>query len=170
MRVYSSWLERPVACVVLLLLLGSTSQAATQTSAPAPAPTPQASTPVPPKEAPPQGNETGAGATPKSTGPAEAAPHSPDAVPAKVAKPTQEPSTPQTSVPDQPPSRPVGSAVAPDMHPEGVPASRPAGASIAPGKQRRARSFSIRVALLVGAGIAIGTVAAASLATSSRPH
>lgn len=82
---------------------------------------------------------------------------------------------PQTSVPADtkqqnsvPP--PVGTAAAPSIRREGVPGSRPAGAAIAPGKQRRTRSFAIRVGLLVGAGIAIGTVVAASLGSPSRPQ
>jgi hypothetical protein len=65
---------------------------------------------------------------------------------------------------------PVGTAVAPEEQLHGVPASTPSGAAIAPGKQKRIHSFSVRVALLVGAAIAVGTVAGASLASSSRPR
>ena len=65
---------------------------------------------------------------------------------------------------------PVGTAVAPAQQSHGVPASTPSGAAIAPGKQKRIHSFSVRVALLVGAVVAVGTVAGASLASSSRPH
>jgi hypothetical protein len=68
------------------------------------------------------------------------------------------------------PPSPVGTAVAPYEKPEGAPASRPAGAAIAPAKQRRVKSFAIRTALVVGAGVAIGVVVAASLGSSSRPH
>ena len=78
--------------------------------------------------------------------------------------PTAVPAGQQTS------TQPVGTAAAPYVKPEGVPASRPAGAAIAPAKQRRSYSFAIRVGLLIGAGIAIGTVAAASLNSPSRPH
>lgn len=67
-------------------------------------------------------------------------------------------------------SQPVGAAAAPYEATTGVAASRPAGAVIAPAKQRRARSFLIRVGLLVGAGVAIGTVMALSSASPSRPH
>ena len=67
-------------------------------------------------------------------------------------------------------SQPVGTAAAPVIRPAGVPGSRPAGAAIAPAKQRRIRQIAIRVGLLVGAGIAIGTVAAASLGSPARPH
>jgi hypothetical protein len=65
---------------------------------------------------------------------------------------------------------PVGTAAAPYEKPEGAPASRPAGAAIAPAKQRRVKSFAIKTALVVGAGVAIGVVVAASLGSSSRPH
>lgn len=65
---------------------------------------------------------------------------------------------------------PVGTAAAPYVKALGVPASRPAGAAIAPAKQRRTRSILIKVGVLLGAGIAIGTVAAASSASPSRPH
>jgi hypothetical protein len=65
---------------------------------------------------------------------------------------------------------PVGTAAAPYVKPEGVAASRPAGAAIAPAKQKRSHSFALRVGLIVGAGIAIGTVTALSLSSSSRPH
>lgn len=67
-------------------------------------------------------------------------------------------------------SQPVGAAAAPYEATTGVAASRPAGAVIAPAKQKRVRSFLIRVGLLVGAGVAIGTVVALSNASPSRPH
>ena len=72
---------------------------------------------------------------------------------------------PQNSTP-----KPVGTAAAPVMKTGGVAASRPAGAVIAPGKQRRARSILIRVGVVVGAAIAIGTVVALSHASPSRPN
>ena len=80
-------------------------------------------------------------------------------------------STPQTTQNKQDTSTPppVGTAAAPYQKQEGVSASKPVGAAIAPGKQRRIRSIAIRVGLLVGAGIAIGVVTAASLGSSSRP-
>jgi hypothetical protein len=65
---------------------------------------------------------------------------------------------------------PVGTAVAPYEKPIGIAASRPAGAVIAPAKQRRARSFAIRVAIVVGAAVAVGTVVALSRASPSRPN
>ena len=67
------------------------------------------------------------------------------------------------------PPAPTGTAAAPYEKQEGVSASNPAGSAIAPGKQRRIRSFAIRIGLLVGAAVAIGVVAGASLGSSSRP-
>ena len=68
------------------------------------------------------------------------------------------------------PPKPVGTAAAPEMKTSGVAASRPAGAAIAPGKQRRARSFLIRVSIVLGAAVAIGTVVGLSRASPSRPN
>jgi hypothetical protein len=65
---------------------------------------------------------------------------------------------------------PLGTAVAPYERGVGVAASRPAGAVIAPAKQRRTRSFVIKLSVLIGAGIAVGTVVALSNASPSRPH
>jgi hypothetical protein len=67
-------------------------------------------------------------------------------------------------------SQPVGTAAAPYEKTQGIPASRPAGAVVAPAKQRRSRSFLIRVSVIVGAAIAIGTVAALSKGSPSRPQ
>lgn len=69
----------------------------------------------------------------------------------------------------QPGQKPVGTAAAESVPATGVAASQPAGTAIAPGKQRRTRSLVIKVGALVGAGVAIGTVAALSLGTSSKP-
>ena len=66
--------------------------------------------------------------------------------------------------------KPVGSAAAPFEKTTGVAASRPAGAVIAPAKQRRAGSILIRIGIVVGAAVAIGTVVALSHGSSSRPN
>lgn len=66
--------------------------------------------------------------------------------------------------------KPVGTAAAPYEKTTGVAASRPAGAVIAPAKQRRARSILIRVGVVVGAAVAVGTVVALSRASPSRPN
>jgi hypothetical protein len=66
-------------------------------------------------------------------------------------------------------SAPVGTAVAPYEKGVGVAASRPAGVVIAPAKQRRTRSLLIRVGLVVGAAVAVGTVIGLSKASPSEP-
>lgn len=67
-------------------------------------------------------------------------------------------------------ANPVGTAAAPLKPTMGVAASRPAGAVIAPAKQRRIRAFVIGISVVVGAGVALGTVAALSHSTSSQPR
>lgn len=82
-------------------------------------------------------------------------------------------SRPEQSSPDQQQNsdnKPVGTAAAPYEKTTGVAASRPAGAVIAPAKQRRARSILIRVGVVVGAAVAVGTVVALSRESSSRPN
>jgi len=81
----------------------------------------------------------------------------------------QQQAKPQAGTDQQAPTPPVGTAAAPSLKPEGAPASRPGGAAIAPAKQRRVRSLAIRVALVVGAAIAIGAVVAATAGSPSRP-
>jgi hypothetical protein len=66
-------------------------------------------------------------------------------------------------------TEPVGTAAAPYEQPVGAAASRPAGAVIAPAKQKRKRTFLIRMGLGLGAAVAIGTVAALSKASPARP-
>jgi hypothetical protein len=75
-----------------------------------------------------------------------------------------------TEQPQNSASKPVGTAAAPYEKTTGVAASRPAGAVIAPAKQRRARSILIRVGVVVGAAVAVGTVVALSRASPSRPN
>lgn len=66
-------------------------------------------------------------------------------------------------------SNPVGTAAAPYETPTGVAASRPAGAVVAPAKQKRSRSFLIRVGLVIGACAAVGAVVGLSAASPGRP-
>jgi hypothetical protein len=65
--------------------------------------------------------------------------------------------------------RPVGTAAAEAANIRGTGASKPAGMAIAPGKQHQRRSFLIKVGAIVGAGAAIGTVMALSMASPSKP-
>jgi cytoskeletal protein RodZ len=80
------------------------------------------------------------------------------------------PATPQSSQSaTQSSQRPVGTAAAEPTHANGIAASEPAGVAIAPGKQRRARTIVIGIGAILGAGVAIGSVAALTAGTSSRP-
>jgi hypothetical protein len=65
--------------------------------------------------------------------------------------------------------QPVGTAAAEAPNTTGVMASKPAGAAIAPAKQRRVRMLLIKVGAVVGAGVAVGAVAALSSGSPSRP-
>src|SRR5579875_2246288 len=61
-----------------------------------------------------------------------------------------------------------GVAAAPYIRPESVMGSQPAGAAIAPAKQKRRRMFALRIGLIVGAAIAVGTVVALSKSSPAR--
>src|SRR5258708_17056681 len=83
----------------------------------------------------------------------------------RPAAPAQSPA--QTNAP--PPRKPLGTAAAEKPSTTGIAASTAAGAAIAPGKQRRSRSLLIKIGAIVGAGVAVGTVAALTMASPSRP-
>jgi outer membrane biosynthesis protein TonB len=96
--------------------------------------------------------------------------HLPDSPGATKPQPEQEKATPvvaQQPVRSAPP--PTGTAAAQAGKLSGNAASRPAGAAIAPAKQRQVRSFLIKMGVIAGAGVAIGTVAALSKGTSPKP-
>lgn len=82
------------------------------------------------------------------------------------------PDSPGTTRAAQPPAgtqTPAGTAAAEVSNASGVAASKPAGVAIAPAKQRRVRSFLIKMGAIVGAGVAVGTVFALSQGSPSRP-
>lgn len=64
--------------------------------------------------------------------------------------------------------QPEGTAVAPPIEVSGGAASKPAGVAIAPPKQRRIRSLLIKMGVIAGAGVAIGTVVGLSAASPSH--
>jgi hypothetical protein len=64
---------------------------------------------------------------------------------------------------------PSGAAGAPGVSPKGSPAAQPAGAAVAPAKQHGHRSLLIKVGLIAGGAIAIGTVVALSERSPTRP-
>lgn len=68
------------------------------------------------------------------------------------------------------PAKPVGTAAAPAVKGTGVAGSRVSGAAIAPAKQRRVHIILIRVAVVVAACVAVGTVVALTHATPSQPR
>lgn len=81
----------------------------------------------------------------------------------------------QTSSSSAPPQQqktpePLGTAAAPYEKSTGIAASRPAGAVIAPAKQKRARSFLIKLGIIIGAAVAVGTVVGLSEASPSHPR
>jgi len=65
--------------------------------------------------------------------------------------------------------QPTGTAAAQKGKISGSALSEPAGIAIAPAKQKRVRSILIKMGFIAGAGIALGTVAALSMASPSRP-
>ena len=65
--------------------------------------------------------------------------------------------------------QPVGAAAAQLGRTTGGAASKPAGAALAPTQQHRTRSLVLKLGLLAGAGVAVGTVAALSKASPSKP-
>ena len=174
MKVLTSWLERQIALCLVLLLVVPIGAAATTPLQPTIRVVARAVAAQPRLQTAGQGtNNTVAEASALNS-----YPDSPDMMWAQTVYQSQQTTAPQSSQqstqpqqePPAPASAPVGTAAAPYEKPGGVPASRPAGAVIAPSKQRRTRSFAIRAALIVGAGVAIGVVTAASLGSSSRPH
>ena len=73
------------------------------------------------------------------------------------------------AAPQQPAQQPAGTAAAGIENTAGVAASKPAGVAIAPPKQRRVRLLVVKVGAIVGAGAALGTVAALSKGSPSKP-
>ena len=96
--------------------------------------------------------------------------HLPDSPGATKPQPEQPKTTPAVAQqPVQSAPQPSGTAAAQAGKLSGNAASRPAGAAIAPAKQRQVRSFLIKMGVIAGAGVAIGTVALLSKGTSPKP-
>jgi hypothetical protein len=75
----------------------------------------------------------------------------------------------QTPSNSQPAPAPSGVAGAKAATVKGAPAAQPAGAAVAPVRQRSHRSLLIKIGLLAGAGIAVGSAVALSQGSPSRP-
>jgi hypothetical protein len=96
--------------------------------------------------------------------------HLPDSPGATKPQSEQEKATPAVAQqPVRSAPQPTGTAAAQAGKLSGNAASRPAGAAIAPAKQRQVRSFLIKMGVIAGAGVAIGTVALLSKGTSPKP-
>lgn len=67
------------------------------------------------------------------------------------------------------PPVPTGAAAAKAAPAGGAPAARPVGTAIAPAKQRERRSLLIKVGLVAGACVAVGSAVALSKASPSKP-
>jgi hypothetical protein len=83
-----------------------------------------------------------------------------------------QPDPPRQGDPSQtenPGSVPSGAAGAKAAHAKGAPAARPMGAAIAPAKQRGSRSLLIKVGLVAGACVAVGSVLALSKGSPAKP-
>ena len=65
--------------------------------------------------------------------------------------------------------KPVGTAAAEKPETVGVAGSNASGAAVAPAKPKRTRALLIKIGAIVGAGVAVGTVAALSSGSPSRP-
>jgi len=159
MKTVSSWLYRPIAIGLVLLVtaqfgLSAAAQEVPPAQQPAPAPIQG-----------PSSASTSSNATQIASLPDNPTPVAPQTAPASQ----QENSSQTTPQQQNAPAQPLGTAAAPSEPASGVAASRPAGAAIAPAKQKRSRTFAIRIALIVGAAVAVGTVVALSSASPSRP-
>ncbi len=167
MKVAGLWFYRMVAGFLMFVLATPPGIAATipqQQGQPAPQtaatqPVPQTAGPAAPEQA---ANDGPSSPLPDSPNPAlsSAAPQSSSA--------SQQASSSQSAPQQNGPAQPMGTAAAPYEPGTGIAASRPSGAAIAPARQKRTRSFVIKVGLLIAAGVAVGSVVALSSASPSR--
>jgi hypothetical protein len=75
----------------------------------------------------------------------------------------------QTSQAQESTQVPSGTAGAKAPNVKGAPVAQPSGAAVAPPRQHGHRSLLIKLGILAGAGIAVGTVVALSQASPARP-
>lgn len=188
MKISGDWLRRQIACSLMVLLTTPFGVAATMRGQAAASDGSASAAPTTATAPDSQGADTNANSPTEPTVDAPVPPTSLDVPPggapdARSLQPANQnlpaanttPATGAISAPVEPapapepaPINPVGTAAAPYTKTTGFAASRPAGAVIAPAKQKRARSILIRVGVIVGAVIAVGTVAA--LTTSGASH
>jgi anti-anti-sigma factor len=165
MRTTGRWLRRHIAgCLVLLFV----APLAAAVPLPQQEATPKQQAEVATStQAQPRASDSSVTGVQAQTSQVEVLPDSPGALRSQ----DQSSSGPQPSQkPQSETQEPLGIGAATFVKTTGVAASRPAGAAIAPAKQRRARSILIKVGIIAGAGVAVGTVVALAGATPSRPH
>jgi hypothetical protein len=156
-----------------ILTLQSASPALAQSTAPSANAEPQqpvASTPAATSAAASQASASGTdkGSQETSAYPEAPAPQTPDVKESLRVQQTEQAA--KTQHPDSDALlQPQGAAAARVQPTTGTAAAQPAGAAIAPVKQKRSRSFLIRMGVLAAAGIAVGSVAALSSASPSKP-
>jgi hypothetical protein len=164
------------AGLVMALLTPSVAMAQDEKQNRTEAPTVQPSQAAPSSSTPEAGTTTPAETTtptvepqPAQTSP-DPLPDSPDSVRSQIRDQVQPAAAQNTQRPPQGKvQEPKGTAAAEVESTTGVAASQPTGMAIAPAKQKRLRMVLIKVGALVGAGVAIGSVAALSSASPSRP-
>ena len=165
MRISDNWLRKIAGCLVLLLAIPFADAATVR---------PQQTVPAEQAAGASSGQPQSQNSDSGTSNPAPASTQAPpgDAGAVRLQNRDQQAGGASSSAPEQQQnntSQPVGTAAAPYEKMMGVPASRPAGAVIAPAKQRRTRSFLIRVGVILAAGVAVGTVVGLSKASPSRP-
>lgn len=167
MRFLASWQQRQIAGCLVFVLAVPLAEAVTTT----PQPVPSGERGATSSATPPRNSDSATGDSDQAASQAAATPSSSAAANSNDVNQEQSsatlPSAPQQQ--QNGTSNPVGTAAAPYEKATGVAASRPAGAVVAPAKQKRSRSFLIRVGLIVGACVAVGTVVGLSAASPSRP-
>jgi hypothetical protein len=75
----------------------------------------------------------------------------------------------QTPTNQQPADTPSGAAGAKAAKVKGAPVAKPAGAAVAPARQHGHRSLLIKLGVVAGAGIAVGSVVALADRSPARP-
>jgi hypothetical protein len=169
-RILSCWLRRRIAGGLVMLLVITMTEAADASPRQALSGQQQS---VPASQNPSKDSDSRAGTSGVDTSQSETTyPNSPAPSRSQVANLSGQAGTSpsQSDQAQSPAAKPVGTAAAPYEKTSGVAGSRPAGAVIAPAKQRRARSILIRVGVIVGAAVAVGTVVALSKGSPSRPN
>ena len=114
---------------------------------------------------PAQSQQPPAGST--NTGSQTPLPDTPQAQQQPAAPPNGQDASGQKQ--DEPANLPTGAAAAKAANPKGAIAAQPFGAAVAPPKQHQHRSLAIKIGLLAGGAVAVGSALALSKGSPSRP-